>query len=104
MQESYNIINSISILAYSYSWFLYQTFGLGNFTEYEQAIFPDRGSAAFWMDLDSKGHRDMRSSHMGCPVLKGSKWILNKWIYQVSQGQKENSIYANGASIAHKPW
>ncbi len=45
---------------------------------YEQAVMPSRGAAAFWMDLDKRGFRDYRSSHMGCPILKGSKWILNK--------------------------
>lgn len=52
---------------------------------YEQRLEPSRGSAAFWMDLDKKGHRELRSSHMGCPVLRGSKWILNKWIYYYDQ-------------------
>ncbi len=52
---------------------------------YEQVVFPTRGAAAFWIDLDRKGFRDFRSSHMGCPVLQGSKWILNRWIYQFDQ-------------------
>ena len=52
---------------------------------YEQRLEPSRGSAAFWLDLDKKGYRELRSSHMGCPVLKGSKWILNKWIYYYDQ-------------------
>ncbi len=25
------------------------------------------------------------STHGGCPVLVGSKWILNKWIYSFDQ-------------------
>lgn len=52
---------------------------------YEQRLEPSRGSVAFWLDLDKKGYRELRSSHMGCPVLKGSKWILNKWIYYYDQ-------------------
>ncbi len=52
---------------------------------YEQAVFPTRGAAAFWTNLDRKGHRDFRASHMGCPILKGSKWILNKWSYHFDQ-------------------
>jgi len=51
----------------------------------EKAIMPSRGSAAFWYDLDRKGFRDIRSLHGGCPVIKGSKWILNKWIYYFNQ-------------------
>jgi hypothetical protein len=51
----------------------------------EKAVLPTRGSAAFWYNLDQKGFRDSRSSHGGCPVIKGSKWILNKWIYYFNQ-------------------
>ena len=53
--------------------------------DYEQLVTPTRGSAAFWIDLDRKGFRETRSSHMGCPILKGSKWILNKWVYYYDQ-------------------
>ena len=67
--------------------------------DFEQLVTPTRGSAAFWIDLDRKGYRETRSSHMGCPVLKGSKWILNKWIYYYDQfkeypcGIKRNDKY-----------
>ena len=47
----------------------------------EGVILPERGAAAFWYDLNAKGHRDLVTRHGGCPVLKGSKWILNKWMY-----------------------
>ena len=47
----------------------------------EGLLMPDRGSAAFWYDLKSDGYRDVVTKHAGCPVLKGSKWILNKWLY-----------------------
>eukprot|EP00095_Tigriopus_kingsejongensis_P001280 snap_masked-scaffold359_size197282-processed-gene-0.4 protein:Tk01280 transcript:snap_masked-scaffold359_size197282-processed-gene-0.4-mRNA-1 annotation:"prolyl 4-hydroxylase subunit alpha-1" len=52
---------------------------------FEQVVWPTRGSAAFWIDLRPLGHRELRSSHTGCPILKGSKWILNKWIYLFDQ-------------------
>ena len=51
----------------------------------ETAVMPTRGSAAFWYDLDTKGFRDQRGLHGGCPVIKGSKWILNKWVYYFNQ-------------------
>ena len=44
-------------------------------------ILPEKGSAIFWYDLKSDGFRDTQTIHAGCPVLKGSKWILNKWIH-----------------------
>ena len=48
---------------------------------YEGIIQPEKGAAAFWYDLLSNSHRDTTTQHGGCPVLKGSKWILNKWMY-----------------------
>ena len=51
----------------------------------ERTVMPTRGSAAFWYNLDMKGFRDQRSQHGGCPVIKGSKWILNKWVFYYNQ-------------------
>ena len=47
---------------------------------YEGLLMPKRGAAGFWYDLMSDGIRDKYSLHGGCPVLKGEKWLLNKWI------------------------
>ncbi len=55
------------------------------YPNHEITVFPKKGSAAFWFNLDRKGHRDPRTNHGGCPVLKGSKWILNKWIFYFNQ-------------------
>ncbi len=54
-------------------------------TGYSQAVSPQKGSAAFWIDLERSGKRELRSSHGGCPVAVGSKWILNKWMYYYDQ-------------------
>ena len=54
----------------------------------EVIVWPTKGSAAFWYDLDRKGYRDRDTMHGGCPVLKGTKWILNKWIYYYNQWPK----------------
>ena len=54
----------------------------------EVLIWPKRGSAAFWFNLDRKGYRDTRLLHGGCPIIKGSKWILNKWIFYFDQFKK----------------
>jgi prolyl 4-hydroxylase len=53
--------------------------------DYEQTVQPTRGSAAFWFNLNRRGHRDGKTTHGGCPVLRGSKWTLNKWIYSFDQ-------------------
>ena len=48
---------------------------------FDGTIMPEKGAATFWYDLTSEGYRERVSQHGGCPVLKGSKWILNKWMY-----------------------
>ena len=53
--------------------------------DFEGAVMPTKGSAAFWMNLSSCHQKDYRAWHAGCPVLKGSKWILNKWIFSWDQ-------------------
>ena len=54
----------------------------------EVTVWPTKGSAAFWFNVDRKGFRDRRTVHGGCPVLHGSKWILNKWVYYFDQVDK----------------
>ena len=51
----------------------------------EITVWPRKGSAAFWFSTTLHGYRDLRTSHGGCPILQGQKWILNKWIYQYDQ-------------------
>ena len=55
---------------------------------YEGVVMPEKGAAAFWYDLHPNGFRDGASEHGGCPILKGSKWILNKWMYYFDNYQK----------------
>ena len=55
---------------------------------HEIAVTPERGSAAFWLSLDRRGHREKLSDHGGCPIAIGSKWILNKWIYLFDNFEK----------------
>lgn len=40
----------------------------------KKAIFPEKGSAIFWLNLHANGTGDVRTKHAGCPVLVGSKW------------------------------
>ena len=48
-------------------------------------IWPRRGDAVVWFNLDKNGVSDRMTSHGGCPVIKGSKWITNKWIRMTAQ-------------------
>ncbi len=55
---------------------------------FENLVWPTKGAVGFWFDVDRKGHRDQRTLHGGCPIIKGSKWILNKWLYFYDQFEK----------------
>ena len=49
------------------------------------AARPRKGTAVFWYNLDTDGRRDNRSLHGACPVVRGVKWVSNKWIREGAQ-------------------
>ena len=53
--------------------------------DHQQLMFPQKQSAAFWIDTFASGEQDTDQEHAACPVLQGSKWILNKWIHHYNQ-------------------
>ncbi|XP_038214789.1 prolyl 4-hydroxylase subunit alpha-1 isoform X2 [Zerene cesonia] len=55
------------------------------FTELGLSVFPVRGAAVFWLNLHPSGEGDLATRHAACPVLRGSKWVCNKWIHQGGQ-------------------
>jgi prolyl 4-hydroxylase len=38
------------------------------------ALWPKKGTAAFWYNLHTSGEGDYQTRHAACPVLVGSKW------------------------------
>uniref|UniRef100_A0A1B6MIZ2 procollagen-proline 4-dioxygenase n=1 Tax=Graphocephala atropunctata TaxID=36148 RepID=A0A1B6MIZ2_9HEMI len=55
------------------------------FPELRLSLWPERGTAAFWMNLYPHGEGDLRTRHAACPVLAGSKWVSNKWLHERGQ-------------------
>ena len=49
------------------------------------AVQPEKGSALFWLTVNTGEDYDSRMYHMGCPVVFGNKWVFTKWIYSDSQ-------------------
>ncbi|XP_076451239.1 prolyl 4-hydroxylase subunit alpha-3-like [Babylonia areolata] len=45
------------------------------------SVAPRKGKALFWYNFDPKLQKDFNTSHAGCPVMVGQKWIANKWIW-----------------------
>merc|ERR1712130_193095 len=48
-------------------------------------LWPTRRAAGFWFSMSTNGWRDGAVGHGACPVLVGSKWIVNKWIHSFNQ-------------------
>uniref|UniRef100_A0A1I8I3T1 procollagen-proline 4-dioxygenase n=1 Tax=Macrostomum lignano TaxID=282301 RepID=A0A1I8I3T1_9PLAT len=55
------------------------------FTDLGVRLLPTRGSAAFWFNLKRSGEGEMLTRHAACPVLHGSKWVMNKWFHERDQ-------------------
>ncbi|XP_022200675.2 prolyl 4-hydroxylase subunit alpha-2-like [Nilaparvata lugens] len=55
------------------------------FPSLELALWPEKGSAAFWYNLHPSGEGDLATRHAACPVLTGSKWIASTWIHLYGQ-------------------
>ena len=48
-------------------------------------VTPVKGEAIIFYSLTSDGMIDQYSLHGGCPVLEGTKWSANKWIWTQSK-------------------
>lgn len=44
------------------------------FPSIQTALWPKKGTAAFWYNLHASGEGDYLTRHAACPVLTGSKW------------------------------
>ncbi|EDV91413.1 GH14132 [Drosophila grimshawi] len=51
----------------------------------KQLLKPKKYAAAFWYNLHASGKGDWRNLHGGCPIIVGSKWVLNRWIREYDQ-------------------
>ncbi|GLV45494.1 prolyl-4-hydroxylase-alpha EFB [Carabus blaptoides fortunei] len=55
------------------------------FPHLRTALWPKKGTAAFWYNLYPSGQGDYLTRHAACPVLAGSKWVSNKWLHELGQ-------------------
>jgi len=55
------------------------------FPELRLSLWPEKGTAAVWMNLFHQGEGDLRTRHAACPVLAGTKWVSNKWLHERGQ-------------------
>jgi prolyl 4-hydroxylase len=45
-------------------------------------VFPRKGNALFFLNTDANLRPDQQTLHAGCPVVRGTKIIANKWLRQ----------------------
>lgn len=43
-------------------------------------VFPRKGNALFFLNTDAHHQPDRQTLHAGCPVVRGTKIIANKWL------------------------
>jgi len=73
------------------------------FTGQDQVTFwPTKGAAGFWLGLTTDGKRDQYVVHGGCPVLTGTKWIVNKWVNSFNQWNTYPCTREQNIRV--KPW
>ncbi|XP_033225913.1 prolyl 4-hydroxylase subunit alpha-1-like [Belonocnema kinseyi] len=48
-------------------------------------IWPKKGSAVFWHNLQRNGEGDTSTLHAACKVLSGEKWIATSWLHEYAQ-------------------
>ncbi|XP_030556430.1 prolyl 4-hydroxylase subunit alpha-2 [Drosophila novamexicana] len=54
----------------------------------KQLLKPKKYAAAFWYNLHASGAGDVRTMHGACPIIVGSKWVLNRWIREFVQSDR----------------
>ncbi|KAH8381549.1 hypothetical protein KR093_007813, partial [Drosophila rubida] len=54
----------------------------------KQLLKPEKYAAAFWYNLHASGVGDVRVMHGACPIIAGSKWVLNRWIREFHQSDR----------------
>ena len=76
-----------------------------------RTVLPIKGAGLFWINNYRSHKRDYRLLHGGCPVLLGSKNIVNNWIYSYDQWKlwkcgtdinSEFDLFNHFISIPHK--
>ncbi|KAG8333015.1 Prolyl 4-hydroxylase, alpha polypeptide [Homalodisca vitripennis] len=55
------------------------------FPDLQISVRPKKGAALFWYNLHHDGTIDYRMRHAACPVIVGTKWVLNKWLHEAGQ-------------------
>ncbi|XP_042864066.1 prolyl 4-hydroxylase subunit alpha-1-like [Penaeus japonicus] len=51
-------------------------------------VTPAEGATVIWWNLLASHEHDFLTRHAACPVLRGHKWIINKWVGYKAQWRK----------------
>jgi len=88
-RDDFNAFNGLDWGNRIATWLFYmsdvEAGGATVFPVLDVALWPQKGSAAFWYNLIPNGEGNEKTRHAACPVLSGSKWVSNKWIHELGQ-------------------
>ena len=56
--------------------------GTTQFVNLNQIIYPKKGRAVVWCNINKDGTPDEMTMHQSDPVIEGEKWIITKWFLQ----------------------
>ncbi|XP_047482512.1 prolyl 4-hydroxylase subunit alpha-2-like [Penaeus chinensis] len=51
-------------------------------------VAPAEGATVIWWNLLASHEHDFLTRHAACPILRGHKWIINKWVGYKAQWRK----------------
>lgn len=64
------------------------------FTKLGVTSYARKGDAILWHNLYKNGTGNPFTEHAGCPVIAGSKWVMNKW-FKLRSGEKSKLCSLN---------
>jgi len=75
--------------------------GFSECAKHHLAVKPHKGDAVLFHSMTFTGELEQRSMHGACPVIKGTKWSMAKWIH--AKHYPMGDLYDLEAEAAKKP-
>jgi hypothetical protein len=67
------------------------------------SVKPYAGRAVLFYSQLGTGEEDLQSRHGGCPVLEGTKWAANLWVWNTPRRDHKGAPIRDGATLHQGP-
>eukprot|EP00928_Gymnodinium_smaydae_P023373 TRINITY_DN19315_c0_g2_i1.p1 TRINITY_DN19315_c0_g2~~TRINITY_DN19315_c0_g2_i1.p1 ORF type:complete len:968 (-),score=193.76 TRINITY_DN19315_c0_g2_i1:217-3120(-) len=74
------------------------------FVRHNFTLMPKAGTALFWYNMLPSGDVDAMTLHGGCPVIKGSKYIITKWVHETGNEALYDAAEGGNAERFSRDW